>query len=94
MCGRKSLNSLNQAYVIRNEAGVNIRLRDFNTRTEIKKMQASEIEQLDNKSLKYILLCSITECFTFLLVCGSLQRRNVKLNNLIFSSKSNNERYS
>ena len=49
MCGRKSLNSLTQAQVTRNETGVENCLRIL------------KIEQLDNKSLKLILVCSLFE---------------------------------
>ena len=61
--------SLTQAQAIRNKTSVNSRLRnykniyiyisrlrDFNTLTEMTKMQENKKEQLDNKSFKYILV--------------------------------------
>ena len=63
ICGRLSLNLLSQAQVTRNEIG-EILVYDFNTSLirETKQMQASiKKERLDNRSLKYILVCSIAE---------------------------------
>ena len=63
ICGRLSLNLLSQAQVTRNEIG-EILVYDFNTLAdkETKQMQATiKKERLDNRSLKYILECSIAE---------------------------------
>ena len=64
ICGRLSLNLLSQAQVTRNEIG-EILVYDFNTIADKRniKTNASEYkkERLDNRSLKYILVCSIAE---------------------------------
>ena len=63
ICGRLSLNLLSQAQVTRNEIG-EIWVYDFNTLADKRnKTNSSEYkkERLDNRSLKYILVCSIAE---------------------------------
>ena len=92
MCIRKSLNSLTQAQATRNiKSGVKLfvyesknlsRVRDFNTLTEMTKMQASEIEQLDNKSftrwcelsLRKVYSCFVLICLRFVFL--QMQRAN------------------
>ena len=80
MCVRKSLNSLTQAQATRNiKTGVNTRLRILkfitrtrfpNTLTKMTKMQASEIEQLDNKSFNRWCEVSLPKVYSFFaLIC-------------------------
>ena len=67
ICGRLNLNLLIQAQVTRNEIGEILMKYWFTISThslirETKQMQASiKKERLDNRSLKYILVCSIAE---------------------------------
>ena len=62
ICGRLSLNFLSQAQVTRNGIG-EILVYDFTLADKRNRTNASEYkkERLDNRSLKYILVCSIAE---------------------------------
>ena len=63
ICGRLSLNLLSQAQATPNEIG-EILVYDFNTLADKgNRTNASEYKKkrLDNRSLKYILVCSIIE---------------------------------
>ena len=63
ICGRLSLNLLSQAQATRNEIGEYwFTISTQSLIRETKQMQASiKKERLDNRSLKYILVCSIAE---------------------------------
>ena len=65
ICGRLSLNLLSQAQVTRNEIGEYwFTISTHSLILKINKTNASEYkkkERLDNRSLKYILVCSIAE---------------------------------
>ena len=53
---------LSQAQITRNEVG-EILVYDFNKRNKTNASEYKKKERLDNRSLKYILVCSIAEYF-------------------------------